>query len=259
MSLSAELQRRLDRLSAQRGEYSFAGGDMDEKILTVLIGPTGVGKSTIISKVLELCQEQGIDAGEVGSDVTRHRRPDSDPDNYRTADEGITHAHMIEQAELGRLVNWSLSPTGDIYGTNPDSYPATYNFLPLLPDSLPMLRRAGFMALHVIYITSPLNEWILHLDDRRAEPGYGGRMTEAASSLEFARENLPQLHVIDNLADEAGDTTLLTRTAQKVIDIALGRVEGTYQEAEAVKHIRDMASYAQKQRDMLAKESHGNA
>lgn len=258
MNVSAELQRRLDRLNAQRDEYSFAGGDMGEKVLTVLIGPTGSGKSTIIGRVLELCQEQGIDAGEVGSDVTRHRR-NNDPDNYRTADEGITHTYMIQQAELGKLVNWSLSPTGDIYGTDPDSYPATHNFLPLLPDSLPMLQRAGFMALNVIYITSPLNEWTLHLGDRRSDPQFAGRMIEAVNSLGFAKEHLPRLHIIDNPADEAGDTTLLTRTAQKVIDIALGRVEGTYQEPEAIKHVSDMLSYAQKQRDASMEEPHGDA
>lgn len=147
MNIPNNLHKRLKALNENRDDYQYKGSQsLREKTLTRLVAPTAVGKSTIINRLLEIASQEGVDAAEVGTITTRPGRP-SDPPNYKTADDGVTHEMMIDQIENGELVSWSLFETGHLYATSYDSYPATYNFLPCLPDSMPMQERAGFDAI----------------------------------------------------------------------------------------------------------------
>lgn len=248
MTAPADLQPELDRLLATRSEYRYTGEDIRDKVLTGLIAPTAVGKSTVIMEILRRCQEMQINADEVGSITTRQRRQDgSDPRSYRTGSEGITHASMIHRIQQGELINWSLSATGDLYATDAASYPAEYNFLPLLPDSLPMLKKAGFRALIAVYITAPANEWGERLKARQNDPKFAGRLTEAISSLQFAKENKEALYIINNPTTLMDGEARPSQVAQNIIDITLGNVSPP-SDPVAVQNIDDMLEYAFKLR-----------
>jgi guanylate kinase len=243
MATPSELQTQLKQLDAQRDDYRYDGTQISSKTLTVLVAPSAVGKSTIITEVLRLCKERGIDAGEVGTLTTRKRRSASDPANYRTADEGITHEWMIDQISDKNLVNWSLSPTGDLYGTSADSFANAYNFLPVLPSSIPMLERAGFKEFHIVYITAPAVQWAERLDERRNDSTFAGRVHEAVSSLEFARHHIDSLHVVNNETTLQNGHPQPTGAAEQIIGIATG--EAVQSQDSSLESINEMLVYAQ--------------
>lgn len=212
MTISKVLQERLSRLDEQRDEYHYSGSqNLYEKTLARLVAPTAVGKSTIINRVLGIAKEEGIDAGEVGTITTRSRRP-NDPPNYQTAEDGITHEMMIERIENKELVSWSLFKTGHIYATDYDSYPARYNFLPCLPDSLSMQDKAGFGAVRTFYVVTSVEAWYEQLQERIG-PGFGDRLEEAMSSLEFSQRK-EELHKFVSLPGNS----CLSRTAERVLN-----------------------------------------
>lgn len=215
MNISRDLYERLEVLNDKRDGYQYAGEkSLRDKTLTRLVAPTAVGKSTIINRVLDIARNEAIDAAEVGTVTTRPRRP-SDPSNYKTADDGVTHEMMIDQIENGELVSWSLFETGHLYATTYDSYPATYNFLPCLPDSLPMQDKAGFGAVRTFYIVTSVEAWHEQLKERTG-PGFNDRLEEALSSLEFSQQN-DSMHKFVSLPGEDS----LSDTAQRVLDYTM--------------------------------------
>lgn len=215
MNIPEQLQNKLETLNKQRNRYKYRGEKgLTDKTLARLVAPTAVGKSTIINRVLDIAQKEGFDAGEVGTITTRPGRP-NDPPNYRTADDGVTHEAMIEQIESGELVSWSLFETGHLYATDYDSYPAQFNFLPCLPDSIPMQDKAGFGAVRTFYIVTTVDAWHEQLKER-AGPGFEDRLEEALSSLEFS-QRYDKMHKLVSMPGEEA----LSETADKVLDFTV--------------------------------------
>lgn len=211
-----ELQDRLDKLTANRDNYEFTDQQSirDKKVIAIL-GPSAVGKSTLIHHAIDLAREQGMDAAEAGTSATRAARED-DPPNYHT---GIPVEDMIAMIEQGKLVNWSIFTTGQIYATLPQDFPAEYNFMACLPDSLPMLRRAGFAAVHAFYIVTDIESWEEQLKPRRFmsngktyRQDFGRRMDEALLSLQFGRNKREVTRIIS----EPGYNNL-TKTAELML------------------------------------------
>jgi guanylate kinase len=239
MDLPSNLQTRLNDLVARHDEYSYNGSALSAKTLVCLIAPTAAGKSTLINTCLEICKEKGIDASEAGTTTTRDRRTGDDPANYITASEGITFELMLGAIERGELVNWSLFGTGHLYGTFPDNFPAQCNFLPTLPDSVAMLRRAGFKKIVTVYLAIPVNQWELQLLDRHNDPRFVGRMREAIESLEFAKQNLDDLIILSPLRGEE----MLRQNAEGIIAYMQGQAALT-SDIAAVRYIDEMLEYA---------------
>ena len=209
------IEARLAELQERQNDYrcnanlTIDGVKIREKTMTTLIAATGVGKSTINKRLLELATKQSIDAGEPGTETTRPRRAD-DGDSYRT---DVSHDEMISKIENAEYPNWSVTPSGHIYATPPESLKAEYNFLPCLPSSLPMLRRAGFKAINAFYIVTTAAAWDSQIEDRKNLADFPGRIEEAKSSLEFAwnDRNLYKIFSAPG-ADE------LDRTAHLILD-----------------------------------------
>ncbi len=188
-------QQRLNQLVANADNYECRDKDRNhEKRVIALLGPSAVGKSTIIRECLERAKDHDITSiDEVGTSTTRPRRS-SDPDNYHT---DIPHEEMIEMIEQGKLINWSSHPSGHIYGTLPRDFTSKYNLMACLPDSVPMLKRAGFAVIHSAYIVTTAERWedqletrmytpeTLHLPEnqRQYRPDFSDRMEEAIASL----------------------------------------------------------------------------
>lgn len=248
MNISLEQTQRLEELNAQRDMYTYTGPSLGDRVLVALIGPTASGKSSLIDEALSQCATLGVDAGETGTITTRERRAGSDPANYVTANEGVTYASMIDMIEQGQLTNWSLFPTGHIYGGTIDSLPATYNFSPLIPDSLPMLQRAGFRAIYAFYITVDPHQWSRQMAARQDAPKQIARINEAVTSLTYANEHFDELQVISNPEGQ------LTHTAKYIIDIITNKKQHD-NTGDQHSRIDTMLTYARQ----LQEELHGNA
>lgn len=251
MNIPKNLHNRLKALNENRDDYQYKGSQsLREKTLTRLVAPTAVGKSTIINRLLEIAGREGIDAAEVGTITTRPGRP-SDPPNYKTADDGVTHEMMIDQIENGELVSWSLFETGHLYATTYDSYPATYNFLPCLPDSMPMQERAGFGAVRTFYIVTSVDAWHTQLKER-VGPGFSDRLDEALSSLEFSQQNdwmhkfvsLPGDESLSETAERVLDYTINGNATSLVHGMIYGPIEMHVKDKHFDKHCRDLYRYA---------------
>jgi hypothetical protein len=219
-----DLKERLDKLVAERDDYICSEREsLKEKCVIPLFGASAVGKSTIIASVLHHAGEMGLDAAEAGTSATRAARP-GDPPNYHT-DRPIEE--MIEKIERGEPVNWSLMPTGEIYATMPEDFPAEYSFMACMSDSLPMLQRAGFKAVHAFYIVTSPDAWekqlqlrmytpeTLHLpeDQRTIKTDFSGRLDDAMKSLPFGL-NADKISRIVSLPGEEE----LQKTAHKILE-----------------------------------------
>lgn len=195
------LTPELQQLKAQEPYYEPSAKvrkQMGAKTLIALIGPTAVGKSTIVHHTLEL---GGADFSEAYSAVTRPRRSD-DPAEYRTGSEGFTIDKAIELIREGGVTNYSVHPSGNIYASTPESFPARYNLLPLLPGSLPAMKKAGFAAVHAVYIVTHAKAWATQLAMRRDDPSFQARLEEADKSLSWAVEHANELTFIENTSGE---------------------------------------------------------
>ena len=204
-----DLQQRLNKLMADRNKYECKDKESNEgKRVIALLGASAVGKSTIIQGCLQQTPNQNFTTcAEAGTTGTRAPRL-GDPANYHM---GTSHERAVELIEEGRPVNWSLMPTGDIYMTLPDDFPAKYNFMACLPDSLPMLKRAGFEAVHSLYIATDADTWEEQLQGRLYtsetiglpksqrcfRPDALGRVEEAISSIEYAISTRSLLKILN--------------------------------------------------------------
>lgn len=186
-------QKKLEYQPSLETREKLAG-----KVLTMVVGVSAVGKSTIIEKALEVNGE-GWAIG--GSLTTRGRRSD-DPDHYQTADEGIDTDSFVELVSGGKLTNFSI--VGEhLYGSTPDSFPERYNLLPTLTDSIAENEKAGFERTNVAYILAPGKVWEERLLERANDKSHAQRLREALISLNYGLEHLNDIHFIDNPGPES--------------------------------------------------------
>lgn len=212
------LEKRLKRLEEEWHDYRCRrdipvnGVLIGEKTMTSLIAATGVGKSTITTRLLELAEVRGISAVEAGTETTRPHRPD-DNATYRT---NVPIDEMVSRIEAGEYTNWSITPSRHIYATPIESLTAEHNFLPCLPASFEMLRNAGFKALNAFYIVTPADAWDKQIEARKGLKDFPGRIVEAQDSLEFAWRTAD----LQKIYSEPGEDNL-TKTARAILDFAI--------------------------------------
>jgi len=215
MNLSPEL------LLLQKNEQNYHSNyqvklALGEKIISMIIGPTAVGKSTIIQEVLNTDSDWNV----AGTITTRERR-DSDPNNYLTSTDGITCENLIGQIYSGDLINYSIHPGGDIYAYSPYSFGAKYNLTPLTTPSIGIMKTAGFERAETSFIYAKPEDWELFIKDRLSDSKIDARLEEAATSLRYGLNNARSLHIIENTRGREG----LRKSAQKIIEITLGNTD----------------------------------
>jgi hypothetical protein len=186
-----------------------------QKTVIAFVAPTAVGKSTIIQRVVE---RGGSDFSESYSVVTRPRRAD-DPAGYKTQTEGYTIEKVTQMIHDNQMTHYVIN-SDNIYGSLPSSFPAQYNLLPCVPHILGMVSRAGFKAVHILYIVCSVQQWSQQLTERQNLPTYGARLHEAVQSLEWALDHRDTVSFVTNKARE------LDQTADIVIDLIEGETPG---------------------------------
>jgi len=212
MNLSPELSL------LQKNEQDYHGNNqvklaLGEKVISIIIGPTAVGKSTIIQEILNSKHDWNV----AGTITTREKR-DGDPSNYFTKTEGITNEKLIGLIHSGDLINYSVHPGGDIYAYSPDSFSAEYNLAPLTTPSIKIMKTAGFERAETSFIYAKPEDWELFLKDRLLDSKIDARLEEAATSLRYGLDNAKSLHIIENTRGREG----LQKSAQKIVEITIG-------------------------------------
>lgn len=192
MGLSAELRREILELEEHKDDFRYTDGGLSDKSVMMLLGGTGFGKSHVLRKMTAL-RPFPLHIREVGTKTTRARKQGEkgDPKYYRTADEDVTHESFVSDIRAGKMVNWSyIHKTGHLYGSDKKSFEADITLAPTLPSSVEQIRKAGFKAVHTVYILPDVNDWEAAFHDQieQRDPGFYARLDEARQSIEYAMD-----------------------------------------------------------------------
>jgi guanylate kinase len=187
------------------------------KTLVMIVGPSSVGKSTVMDAACRLDPEFSY----VKAFTTRPPRP-GEKSHYR-------HVSRPE-AELlhnqGQALTWVLHPTtGHIYGTTKDSFATEYNLLDTLSGSVGLYTGLPFAWTRTVSLTLDPEVWQAWLKQRYAakETELKERLLEAKSSIEWSLAQ-PDMAWLVNREGEpdiaAGELIALARQTRPKADPA---------------------------------------
>lgn len=156
--------------------------------LVAIVGPTGVGKTTIIDRL-------GLPV--IKSDVTRPRRPDEKGThtyNFRT-----DYETLMSELEEGKFVQFYVSEYDEFYGTHSRAYPSSGGAtMSIIAELIPHFSQLGFKSITSIYIMPPsYAEWMRRIGDVRADE-LKGRIAEAKASINYAKDHEEQFTFVLN-------------------------------------------------------------
>ena len=187
--------------------------------LVQIIGPTAVGKSTLINEIAAREPER---FSEVGTITTRGRRK-SDSHNVTT---DVSPEDMKDRIKNRELVQYFEHPSGDIYATDTSSYETEVCLLPTMADSANDFLKLGFKKIIRFGVMVEGEHWRERLLEREDDEKFGGRLVEALNSLERMRgmhrhrkekSDEPKLLIVEN------NDGNVSQAAQRIIDAIDGK------------------------------------
>lgn len=179
--------------------------ELSKKILIPLVGPSSVGKTTVMRAVVDLHPEFARSSGF----TTRPRREDEELDTYRfLSNDENQRNEIIKQFQNGELINFVIHPTtGYLYGTSLADYSAQYNLLDMLSSEVVNFQALGFAACRTIMIVTTPAEWQERFDSRKFDPEESQkRIIEGIDSLKWGLEQHGAVRWIENPEGGIRDT-----------------------------------------------------
>jgi guanylate kinase len=158
---------------------------LDKKDFIMIVGPTAMGKSTLMNAAVELDDQ----FARVSGFTTRPKRANDEPGLYDYiphTDEGIKS--ILAEKQAGNLVQYAIFPTtGYMYGTQLKDYPEKYNLKDTLSNVAGSLAELPFHNTHIIGIVTTPEAWQTWLLQRFKpdDPDFFKRIDEAIQSLEW--------------------------------------------------------------------------
>ena len=197
---------------------------LGETTLTLLIGPSSVGKSYLIHKVTS----KDAEFSEASSITTRARRPDDAP-NYRT--DALKEDLLVKIKECS-LVQYAVHPASkEMYASDLASYPTKFILLPALASRVGDFKELGFKKVIPVGLLASAEDWKERLKARVGSKDFASRIAEARESLAWIQANSDSIIVLENKTGE--DET----TADKIIKISKGQAVETLSSEEINKLI----------------------
>ncbi len=182
------------------------------KKLIMIVGPTAVGKSSLMNKVLELDPQ----FKRVKSFTTRLPRSNDELHQYFYITQEQLEAHL----EAGEVLTDVIYPnTGNHYGTVPQSYQGDYNLLDTLSSSVESYRELPFHDTMTFSLTTDADAWTAWLESRYPTPSEERtkRLQEARMSVSWSLEQTSNHYWLVNTPDD------IAASAAQLIDIATGK------------------------------------
>jgi len=198
--------------------------ELQDKYFTGVVGPFKTGKTFLTTKAMELEPE----ITPINTTTTRGRK-DEDPEGFKT---NQTFMSFRDAVNDGSLVNYSVIPGADIYGTYPDDFTAPYNIGPFLPSSIPQIERAGFKNHRFIYIVTAGELWRSFVEAGRShmdKERFKSRIYESIDSTQFALEHLDTFNFVENTYEEKGTK----KAARQISQLALFHAQETIPQEDA--------------------------
>jgi guanylate kinase len=182
--------------------------ELATKTLVMIVGPSAIGKSTIMEEVVRL----NPDFSYVRSFTTRKKRP-GEKSHYKFMDRDT----VIDIHQKRQTVTYFEHPTThDIYGTTVESYPSSYNLLDTLSGAVQGYRDLPFKRTVTISLTAPSDEWQKWFLSRYPESSDEAtkRLDEAALSINWSLQDADSYWITNSTGN-------IRKVAQELIDIVL--------------------------------------
>jgi energy-coupling factor transporter ATP-binding protein EcfA2 len=237
--LKEEIRKELSEIEPT---YVPGNDTIDEaahKTFTGIIGPFGVGKTTIT----EIISQLKPTISPINTVTTRPRKHGEDPAGFRTADEGISFEMFRKAVKEQALINFSVIPGGDIYGTFPEDFPGEFNMGPFLPGSIKHIENAGFHNKHFAYIVTPGEVWRGFVEKSRRhmpESRFQSRVNETLDSTSFALLHPEKLSFVENNIEGNG----AWKPAQEIQNLTLKGIPPSISLEKAMQYLVEIQSQA---------------
>lgn len=187
--------------------------------LVAIVGPTGVGKSSIISN---------LNIPVVLSDVTRDKRPDKkDGKTYHFKHD---YLKIIEEIKAGNYVQFIISSSGEFYGTHINAY-SQYNLftMAIYAKEIFNFKKLGFKSLDQYYIMPPSYiEWMNRIGGVRAKDLLT-RIQEAKESIILALDDPSYTFVLNDNLELAVNDIVKNRNKEAIdlhrVELAIGTAD----------------------------------
>lgn len=176
------------KLSEGYSPSGAARAQLSRLELIAIVGPTGVGKSSLI-------KELGIPY--VMSDVSRAARPDEkDNRNYHFRSD---YLNIIKEIKEGSYAQFFVSKYNEFYGTRVSAYPDSGRCsIAVVASAMPVFRTLGFKSVKAFYIMPPSYvEWMRRIGGVRTNDLLA-RIDEARQSINLAMKEADDYHFVLN-------------------------------------------------------------
>lgn len=163
-----------------------------DKTLIMLVGPSAIGKSTLMNEVVSIRSDFGRTTGF----TTRDPRPNDEPGQYRY----LTKDDVQKKIAQKSLIQYAVFPTtGQIYGTETIDYPSKYNLKDILANAVADFRALPFARTVTISLAAPAEQWQQWFLARYPKPSQEAKMRleEAKLSIEWSLQD-EQTHWLIN-------------------------------------------------------------
>ena len=203
----------------RRSEATYMPADslrqaLSRKSLVMLVGPSAIGKSTIMNTAVQ-CDPR---FARVSGFTSRSARPNDEPRLYRYIASNDDFAKLESDIHQHQLIQYAVSPVKDvIYGTALNDYPGEFNMIDTFYSAVEQYRTLGFKDVHTIALVADADEWRTWFQNRwqRGAPEVASRLQEARQSLEWSVAHQDTLIFIQNKAGEQ------ERVARELIGVSL--------------------------------------
>lgn len=163
-----------------------------------IIGPFAIGKTTVMDAA---CSEFA-DVGRIHSFTTRDMREGEDPATYDFIDHSESNLRALrDAAQAGKLVQFTVHPTGRVYGSWQDAYRHPYSLLDTMPQALGPLLALPFRDIVKVSLVAAPRQWTSRVQERLVSSGSNDvrkRLVEGISSLEWSLDQGADLMWLDN-------------------------------------------------------------
>lgn len=188
---------------------------LKDKILVMVIGPSAIGKSSLMNHVVS--HDEAF--ARVSGFTTRQPRANDEPGLYRYLSEDEARSLIQNDA----CVQYAVYPgAGTIYGTQPQDYPGRYNLKDTLTKAVAPFRKLPFARAEAISLTVPADTWKRWFRQRYPHESEEAlkRLQEARLSVEWSLAQTDRHYWLIN------HEGMLDQTAERLIGIVKGDQEG---------------------------------
>ena len=190
------------KLSESYAANERVRGELAGVELLAIVGPTGVGKTSIIKK---------LGYPEVLSDVTREpRKGEKDKRDYYFRKD---YLQMLQEIKTGEYVQFLINPTGEFYGTQRRAYPNQGRCsMAVLANQIEHFKTLGFHKVRQFYIMPPgYVEWMRRVGTHQSAD-LQRRLEEAKESMKLALKDEDYTFILNDNLDDA------VRNVKQILD-----------------------------------------